>query len=219
MNATEIWTMVTAIATCALALFAVLAWIASRKTLTLMRSQETVTKESAQSQVDDQVWGRQVEALATYTSVLREMADMTAPLVVNGGSRFLPNNYVIPQGLSSASDVDQIVSKVSSAGLIWRLQHARSSEPMEPLREYEQEVLFSAKATTFGTCRWSTVQTHAAILLSRASDWQRDAAERPSVISEVKGMSIRLRDERAKMLPNAESASTTADTVGGPQQW
>lgn len=203
MNATEIWTMVTAIATCALALFAVLAWHASRKTLDLMRSQETVTKESAQAQVDDQAWGRQVDALANYSTALLTLADLPAPLNINGGSRLIPAGYSIPPGMSSASEVDRIMTKVSAAGLIWHMQHARSSDSTGALKFLDDELLFMANSATYGHVKWSLVRGTAVTLLMRTADWQKDVSARQRISSEVDELAKALKADRANKYQKA----------------
>lgn len=86
MNVTEIWTMVTAIATCALAIFAVLAWRASAHNLAIMQEQLRVTEKAADSQIADQEWGRQVEALARYLQSLIELSE-AAPIKGSSESR------------------------------------------------------------------------------------------------------------------------------------
>ncbi|WP_434619695.1 hypothetical protein [Arthrobacter sp. A5] len=216
MNATEIWTMITAIATVALALFAVLAWHASRRTLVLMRSQETVTKESAQAQVDDQIWGRQVEALSTYAAVLRQLARMPAPLIVDGGSRFLPPNYELIQGLSSVADVDQAITTVATAGLIWHLQHARSPCSPTALQMFENEVIHAANACTYGEARWGFVQLASMSLLQRASDWQREPASRHSINVNVEKLVANLEADRLNKYQKANSEGQETNNLEWP---
>ena len=197
MNTTEIWTMVTAIATCALAVFAVFAWKSSTKTLVLMRSQEQVTKESAQAQVDDQAWGRQIDALSNYARAILGLADLPAPLNIDGGSRLIPNGYSVPQGMSSASDVDRNMTRVSAAGLIWHMQHAKSSDSTEALKSLEDELLFMANSSTYGHVKWSLVSGAAVTLLMRSADWQKDVPARQSISSEVEELVKILKEDRS----------------------
>lgn len=216
----DLWTMLgawaTVGATLLLALFAWLAWRASSKNLELMRAQLTVTENAASSQIEDQEWDRQVAVLATYISALRELADLTAAFVIDGGSGFTPLGYEVPPGRSNAADVKRATSKVSSAGLIWRLQHAKSSDSLESLRTFEDALLQNANAVTFGVGGWAEIQVYASILRARATEWQSDTSKRPSVAQECENAAFSLRTQLSRHLLEFDAEKDSPPTEGEP---
>ncbi|VXA92770.1 hypothetical protein [Citricoccus sp. K5] len=144
-----LWTMIgtagTALFTLLLALFALLAWRASAKSLGIMRDQEKATAKAAAEQVEDQTWGRQVEALAKYLDLLRRYA-MTEPMSKSDVA-WLEGSGTRPDETKQRAARDQVQSHgnlerdLQVAGDIWRMLHRSEFKATFPLYRAESAIV------------------------------------------------------------------------------
>lgn len=148
-----LWTMIgtagTALFTGLLSLFAWKAWRASSDSLGIMRDQEKATATAAAQQVEDQTWGRQIEALARYIVALMDLAE-TNP--VKGTLRTregIPTDDPHAEIFFDEDDMDKVWANsriersVRSAGSIWRLLHREESMTLKEMKSAEN-ALFDA---------------------------------------------------------------------------
>lgn len=216
----DLWTMLgawaTVGATLLLALFAWLAWRASSSNLELMRDQLKVTERSARSQIEDQEWGRQVDALANYTSAIRELASIPQPLDIGRDSLFFLQGLERTKVLSAIDEIDQACTKIASTGLIWQLHHARSPDSPTALGAFEDEIIHAANAHTHGQIGWYFVQMAAYSLLKRITDWQRDPSARHRITHRVDKLVDILESDRADGFRKANLKGHETDILDWP---
>lgn len=203
---TAAWT--TSGATILLALFAFLAWRASANSLKSMQNQERDSKRAAQAQVDDQNWGRQIESLANYSAVLVDLKSIPGLMKKNEipvpviGSPFVQ--------LVSARGTDEIrnlLARVQSTGLIWRMHHVRQTQLIWKLEALELEVRLLGIAAVFGIVEWANVREATRELLELAEAWQEEPENREEVAKKVENLQTEYahaRHKRDQDLENAE---------------
>lgn len=165
---TAAWT--TSGATILLALFAFLAWRASANSLKSMQNQERDSKRAAQAQVDDQNWGRQVEALAKYSSALRQLHDFAAAVV----RLQLPVSQEV--AAKDRSRAETIWREVEDTGLIWRMHH-KNDEGIYGLFCYMESLGWQFRFALKGKGDWDQTRRTIFSLLEIIRDWQEDPAE------------------------------------------
>lgn len=166
------WT--TAGATILLALFAFLAWRASAKSLKSMQNQERDSKLSAQRQVDDQNWGRQVESLADYTSALADLIAIPGLMKVNDSPIASNDPRFFRHTTARGTDeVRNILARIQSTGLIWRMHHVRQMKLIWRLEALDDEVRILSSAAIEGRAEWEIAREAAGVLLDIAEAWQQ----------------------------------------------
>lgn len=204
MNATEIWTMVTAIATCALAIFAVLAWRASAHNLAIMQTQLQVTEKATASQIADQEWGRQVEALARYLRSLTELSEAAPIKPYEDYKRTKSVDGAVAGGTAAAikaiddrEDLNgRIGREVETSGAIWHLLHRSDSESVEALEDLEEEIMMAFWLVKTGRFSEEDYREAAGLLIDFIQEWQAKPHERIGVAEKAKSKAAELRKQR-----------------------
>lgn len=191
------WT--TAGATILLAVFAFLAWRASAASLESMQNQERDSNLAVQTQIDDQNWGRQVESLANYTSALVDLLAIPGVMTRNGSpvpkidSRFV--EYVSARG---TDEIGNILARIQSTGLIWRMHHARQTELIWQLEGLDDEVRYLGAAAIRGDVEWQNLREATGILLNLTESWQEAPEKRETTAKHAESSRIVLSDARAE---------------------
>jgi hypothetical protein len=156
-DGTEFWTLVTAVGTAVLAWFAYWAWKTAQHQLSEMRDQ-------TDRQIEDQEWGRQVEALATYLSALSALQD-TPPAQGPG----------ISPEQADARDLRwfTLSSQINIAGNIWRLLHHKNAQEANILEKAEAAIVLSHGQLTSSSQEHGDWITSVHKCIKLFGEWQR----------------------------------------------
>lgn len=163
------WTMVTAVGTCLLAVFALAAWIVSKRTLNHAR-------DSAQISLAEQETSRQIQALVPYIQAVND-------LLSHQGTRRLGGPGVVDAIFSAAEVREKKRREVHNTGLAWRLHHYKSRQQMKPFEDLEEAILQAHNSRTKPTK--PTWQESAGDLIELASKWQGDPTSREATSAQV----------------------------------
>lgn len=197
----------TAVATIGLAIFAFAAWRASAHNLHLLQIQLKTTEAVAASQIADQEWGRQVDALARYLRALLEIADATPILPVENYNHTGQVDSSISGGyLEAIKAIDKrealnahLAREVETAGAIWRLLHHGDTDAVDELEYLEHETI-----TAFHLVKSEWFEQHefresAALLIELVQEWQAKPASRADISRKA---NTRVRELRRRHAPN-----------------
>lgn len=193
LNAGDLFTAVTALATVLLALFAFKAWTTSQETLAAMKKQaDDADKRIIESQ-DQQRRAIEIEALAPYLRILHDLANVggeapTARFIARPGESV--DNLLFQNYMDYSKHIKELTNEMKQCGTLWRMHHGARRTDMvlfaraENLLARGQQWQRTTSEDSVGTknIQMAMNKDFAEVLIGASRDWQMRVSDRHRAI-------------------------------------